>query len=276
MLLTLCGGKTNKKKNTVSYWLWFCFLVAQRDAKLHLVNVRKACVFNKIDLTCFERLVAEVPPQIRSSRMLRSSITCLFAPQWVWAAQQWVKVLSWKQIQHQQRAWILGSTLKRPPGSISRGLKVLKRIPCLLCFKWIKKGKEKYFFHLYGSACWYSFITVTPSVWVWAVLRVILKKVFSMTCFVVTAEALPAKRFCQLTVQRAHKQDHLAIISSQSPILPPKWMFIKKKRATVGAEQNRTGGESGKNGSTGKRRGGTGARQGGHSVSVERNSEKHP
>lgn len=76
-----------------------------------------------------------------------------------------------------------------------------------------------------------------------------------MTCFVVTAEALPAKRFCQLTVQRAHKQDHLAIISSQSPILPPKRMFIKKKRATVGAAQNRTGGESGKNGSTGKKEG---------------------
>lgn len=83
---------------------------------------------------------------------------------------------------------------------------------------------------------------------------------------------------CQLTVQRAHKQDHLAIISSQSQI-HSKANVYREKWATVGEEENRTGGERGQERGMEERGGGGGGllEPGrGHGVPVERNSRKHP
>lgn len=62
---------------------------------------------------------------------------------------------------------------------------------------------------------------------------------------------------CQLTVQRAHKQDHLAIISSQSQI-HSKANVYREKWATVGEEENRTGGERGQERGMEERGGGGG------------------
>lgn len=79
---------------------------------------------------------------------------------------------------------------------------------------------------------------------------------------------------CQLTVQRAHKQDHLAIISSQSQIHTAKPTFIKKngqlwERRKIG-QVEREGQE--------RELGGGGLLElgRGHGVPVERNSGKHP
>lgn len=56
----------------------------------------------------------------------------------------------------------------------------------------------------------------------------------------VTREELPAKNtLCQPAARQAHKQDHLAIISSQAQICAAKQMFIRKNGR---GGKNRTGG----------------------------------
>lgn len=87
--------------------------------------------------------------------------------------------------------------------------------------------------------------------------------------------------FCQLTVRRAHKQDHLAIISSQSQIHTAERTFIKKngrlwERRKIGQVEREARREGWRKEEEGVGGGGLLEPGRGHGVSVERNSGKHP
>lgn len=60
----------------------------------------------------------------------------------------------------------------------------------------------------------------------------------------VTSEELPGKNtLCQPAARQAHKQDHLAIISSQAQICAAKQTFIRKMGAGVRIGQVEGGSE---------------------------------
>lgn len=130
-----------------------------------------------------------------------------------------------------------------PQTPISCVFKVLKRITTPLCFGWIKKknilsisGTLPVDMLLFLSCLGFGFeqrlVTSWRNSFQWLVVWSQQKNYLQNT-------------LCQLTVQRAHKQDHLAIISSQSQIHTAKRAFIKKNGRLVGEEENRTGGERG-------------------------------
>lgn len=151
------------------------------------------------------------------------SITYLFAPHCLWATQQWVRVLSWKWIQHQQSTWKIYSTFQTPQSPRRCEFKVLKGITPLLFLGWIKKTT------LFFSATTDMLSFLTWLLFGFERLRVSsLRKSFLSLIVWSQQKNYSENTLCWLTVQRAHKQGHLAIISSQSQIRTAKRMFIKK------------------------------------------------
>ena len=170
-----------------------------------------------------------------------------------------------------------------PQTPVSCGFKVLKRIttPLLLWMNKKKRMKEKkkHPVYLCNSACWCAFIFCRA--WCfgfWTAPCVTLKKVLF--------RRPQQKNYLQNTLcQRAHKQDHLAIISSQSQIRAAKADVYREKWADGGrggkigqVERDRGPGERGwRRRRRRRRKKGELLEPGrGHGVPVERNSGKHP
>lgn len=162
-----------------------------------------------------------------------------------------------------------------PRGPISCGFKVPKRIATLLCFGWIKKTFSPflqlcllicfYFCHawclaLNGASC-HPYETLFTGLFCGDSRRITCKTLF---------------------VSSAHKQDHLAIISSQYPLDTAKRMFIKKngrlwERRKIGQVKREARREGWRKDEKGWGWGGGLLElRRGHGVPVERNSGKHP
>lgn len=137
----------------------------------------------------------------------------------------------------------LGSTFRMPRGHVSCGFKVPKRFTTLLCFGWIKKKNI-----LSISAALPADMLLFLSCLVFGFEQRLVSSLRKSSRRLVLwwqQKNYLQNTLCQLAVQGAHKQDHLAIISSQPPIRTAERMFIKKKGATVREEENGTGGEGG-------------------------------
>lgn len=115
---------------------------------------------------------------------------------------------------------------KMPQGNVSCGFKVPQRIPSPLCFEWIKKKKKHPFLWLCLLICFYDCHAKCLGFEQYLVSS--LRKSLRWLVLWWQQKNYLYSTFCQLTVRRAHKQNHLAIISCQSPIHPAKRMYSKK------------------------------------------------
>lgn len=166
-----------------------------------------------------------------------------------------------------------------PRGPISCGFKVPKRIATLLCFGWIKKNIQSI------SAALPADMLLFLSCLVFGFERRLVSSLWNSFHRLVLwwqQKNYLQNTLCQLSVQRAHKQDHLAIISSQYPLDTAKRMFIKKngrlwERRKIGQVKREARREGWRKDEKGWGWGGGLLElRRGHGVPVERNSGKHP
>lgn len=181
----------------------------------------------------------------------RLSITCRFAPQWVYErrSSRWGFYLG-SRFNTQQSTPKIDSTFKMPQTPVRCGFKVQNGSTTQL--GWIKKKEINILsspsLQLCPPMCFYL-----CSKWCLQCLVSPLREVFFSfppflpPCCVVTSEELPRENtLCQPAVRQAHKQDHLAIISSQAQICAAKQTFIRKngrwgKNGTGGGRFGREG-----------------------------------
>lgn len=169
------------------------------------------------------------PLDVFPSCRLRLSITCRFAPQWVYrGAAVGEGFYLGSRFNTQQSTPKIDSTFEMPQTPVRCGFKVQNGIATPPCLGWIKKKGNKHpVLPFPATLCFYFCLD-------WCQQCLKESSFFPSSFFrhlVVWSQVknyLEKNTLCQPAARRAHKQDHLAIISSQPQIRAAKQTFIRK------------------------------------------------